>query len=95
MDICNYDLILGDPWLQTRNPDIDWAERTWGYTKKSSLLELTRARAFFEAAAEAQHLYAIYYIPGSSKGKPELPAKYEDFKDVFLEDKANELILHS
>ena len=44
--------------------------------------------------AEAQCLYAIYYVPGPSKGEPELPAEYEDFKDIFLENKANELMPH-
>lgn len=27
-DISNYDMILGEPWLQTRNPDIDWEAKT-------------------------------------------------------------------
>jgi len=43
--------------------------------------------------AEAQCLYTIYYVPDPSKGL-ELLAEYEDYKDVFLEDKANELPLY-
>ena len=49
---------------------------------------------FFKAIAEAQYLYAICYVPDLSKG-PELPAKYEDYRDVFSEDKANELLPYS
>ena len=40
--------------------------------------------------AKAQCLYTIHYVPDLSKG-PELPAKYKDYRNVFSEDKANEL----
>jgi hypothetical protein len=49
-DISGYDLILGDPWLQTRNLDIDWEARAWRYTEHSKPLEILAARAFFSAA---------------------------------------------
>ena len=49
---------------------------------------------FFKAIAEAQYLYAICYVPDLSKG-PELLAEYEDYRDIFSEDKANELPLYS
>ena len=90
MDIHDYDLILGDLWLQTRNPDINQAKGLWAYTERSSPPELTGVGAFFKAAAEAQCLYTIHYVPDSSKGL-ELLAKYEDYRDVFSEDKANKL----
>jgi len=40
--------------------------------------------------AKAQCLYTIHYVPDLSKG-PELLAKYKDYRNVFLEDKANKL----
>ena len=93
MDIHDYDLILGDPWLQTRNPDIDWAKGSQAYIERSSLPEPTGVGAFFKAAAKAQCLYTVYYVPELSKGL-ELLAEYKDYRDVFLKDKANELLLY-
>ena len=90
MNICDYDLILGDSWLQTRNPDINWAKESWAYTERSSPLELTRVGVFFKAATKAQYLYTIHYVPNLSKGL-ELLAEYENYKDIFSENKANEL----
>ena len=76
-DIRDYDMILGDPWLQTRNPDIDWEARTWAYTEHSNSLEPLAVRAFFNAASETQRLYAVQYVPKTSKEPQELPPEYE------------------
>jgi len=66
----------------------------WAYTEKSSPPEPMKVGAFYEAAAKAQHLYAVRYVHGPPEKGPELPAEYEDYRDVFSEDKANELPLH-
>jgi hypothetical protein len=91
-DISNYDMILGEPWLQTRNPDIDWDNKTWAYTENSSSPEPLAARAFFHAATDARRVYAVRYVAAATtEALSELPTEYEEYRDVFSEDAANTL----
>jgi hypothetical protein len=37
VDMDGYDMILGFPWLQATNPDIDWVQKTWRYRDISDI----------------------------------------------------------
>src|SRR5204863_4354078 len=73
-----YDFVLGEPWLQTRNPDIDWVEKTWAYTERSEPPEPLMAHAFLAEALKVKHIFAIRYMTQPST-EPELPLEYEEF----------------
>ena len=91
MDIKGYDIVLGDPWLQTHNPSIDWIGKTWAYTEWSNPPESLSASAFFDAASKAKRVYAVRYCPKKSD-EPQLPPEYEEYRDVFSEEEANKLL---
>ena len=89
-DLQGYDFVLGEPWLQTRNPDIDWVEKTWAYTERSESPQPLMAHAFLAEASKAKRIFAIRYTMQPST-EPELPPEYEEFRDVFSEEEANKL----
>jgi hypothetical protein len=90
IDLEDYDMVLGYPWLQTRNPDVDWAGSQWGYSENPEPSEVLEDEEFAEAALEAGRIYAIRYTPLQPvEGVvPELPQEYVEFADVFSEAKA-------
>ena len=73
-----YDFILGEPWLQTRNLDIDWVKKTWAYTERSESPQPLMAYAFLTEASKAKHIFAIRYMTQLSI-ELELPPEYEEF----------------
>ena len=87
-DIKGYDIVLGDPWLQTHNPSVDWIGKTWAYTEWSNPPEPLSASAFFDAASKAKRVYAVRYCPKKSD-EPQLPPEYEEYRDVFSEEEAD------
>src|SRR2546423_1047526 len=91
-DIKGYDVVLGDPWLQTHNPSIDWIEKMWAYTERSNSPEPLSASAFFHAASKAKCMYVVRYCPKKSH-EPQLPPEYEKYQDVFSEEEVDKLPL--
>jgi Reverse transcriptase (RNA-dependent DNA polymerase)/RNase H-like domain found in reverse transcriptase len=90
IDLEDYDMVLGYPWLQTRNPDVDWAGSQWGYSKNPEPPEVLEDEEFAEAALETGRIYAVRYTPLQPvEGVvPELQQEYAEFADVFSEAKA-------
>ena len=89
-DLQGYDFILGEPWLQTRNPDIDWVEKTWAYTERSEPPKPLMVHAFLAKASKARCIFAVRYMTQPSP-ELELPLEYAEFQDVFSEEEANKL----
>ena len=84
-------IILGLPWFELHNPDIDWrtrriSSRSRQPKKKTTLRPLfVRAKAFMCAMKQSAPS-VIYAIPaGEPTNEPTslLPTQYKDFKDVF------------
>ena len=93
VDIQGYDIILGYPWLQTRNPDVDWTTGRWAYTPRSTPPEVTDVHAFHATATQAQRVYTIRYTeatPSSFEKTADIPPEYEEYQDVFSEEAANQ-----
>jgi hypothetical protein len=90
IDLEDYDMVLEYPWLQTRNPDMDWAGSQWGYSENLEPPEVLKDEEFAEATLEVGRIYAIYYTPLQPvEGVvPELLQEYAEFTDIFLEAKA-------
>src|SRR5436305_7560003 len=70
-------MVLGDPWLQTHNPRVDWIGKTWAYTERSNPPEPLSVSAFFDAASKAKCVYAVRYCP-KKLDEPQLPPEYEE-----------------
>ena len=89
-------MILGYPWLQQHNPNLDWANRTWSYTELSTPPEVATEDQFSASTQQAGRIYTIRYadIEPSEARKPEvqLPSKYAEYADVFSEANANMLL---
>ena len=98
VDIQRYDTILGYPWLQAHNPEVDWATGTWSYTTRSEPSEVTDITTFCTAAAQTGCMYAVRYQPTGPTitmvSLPDLPPKYQDFRDVLSEEVASQLPPH-
>ena len=79
-----HSLILGLPWFELHNPDIDWINRVIMEPSKKHLSKFVNVSK------------AIVAIPSSSpqKSEVELPIKYREFSDVFDKVKANKLPEH-
>ena len=96
IDIQGYDLILGYPWLQQYNPNLDWANGTWSYTEPSTLPEVATEDQFSTSAQQAGCIYTIRYadIEPAEARKPEvqLPSEYAEYTDMFSEANVNMLL---
>src|SRR5436190_14536275 len=100
VDLHGYDIILGYPWLQVVNPDIDWPVKTWSYRTKdgADLIEIIDAETLAKDLAEGCAAFAITPRRLAS-GKPmalfaaavsenRIPGWLRDLEDVFSEKEA-------
>jgi Reverse transcriptase (RNA-dependent DNA polymerase) len=90
IDLEDYDIVLRYPWLQTRNPDIDWAGSQSGYSENPEPPEVLEDKEFAEAMLEAGRIYTVHYmlLQPIEEVVPELPQEYAEFADIFSEAKA-------
>ena len=95
-------IILGLPWFELHNPDIDWrtrriSSRARQPKKKTTLRPLfVGAKAFIRATKQSTS-FVIYTAPaGEPTNQPTslLPTQYENFKDVFEKKNADILPQH-
>ena len=88
-------MILGYPWLQQHNPNLDWANRTWSYTEPSTPPEVATEDQFSASAQQAGRIYTVQYadIEPAEARKPEvqLLSEYVEYTDMFSEANANML----
>lgn len=65
VDMSRYDMILGYDWLQTVNPDIDWAQCRWSYKDETpSELEVVAAEEFEEGLQQPNSMYGeLRFVP--------------------------------
>lgn len=103
-----YDLILGMPWLRRHNPRVDWPARRWTYPNVAADVELVGPEQFEGLVGQGAMVYAAFArenpLEPEDSGTPgislhnlqasELPAEYEEYRDVFSEEAANELPPH-
>ena len=94
-------IVLGLPWFELHNPDIDWRTREVRYrqlqesTHRVSTISLHQLHE--EGHKEAMFLFAISVHPSSNikeESLVQLPAKYHPYADVFDKVKAGTLPHH-
>ncbi|EDN10244.1 hypothetical protein HCAG_06047 [Histoplasma mississippiense (nom. inval.)] len=88
-DISGYDVILGMPWLQAANPDIDWVRRCWTYRKASNIshVHLDTAKEFATLMDDSNIIFAAFPLRAAHAAtEPNIPDDYKDYLDVFRED---------
>jgi hypothetical protein len=103
VELAGYDLILGMPWLQAINPDIDWAERTWQYRQVTSLNQIKMVSAV-KCARLIKEGHMVYTMTPCTLVNDEplalfaaatetisLPAFIKDYEEVFSEKEAGVL----
>ena len=48
MDMMDVDIVLGIPWLEDFNPDVNWTEKMWAYCMSEGKVELQSAGHFLQ-----------------------------------------------
>ena len=94
-------IVLGLPWFELHNPNIDWRTREIRYrqsresTHKISTISLHQLRE--EGRNEAMFVFAVSVKPSNTsedKSTIQLPKKYHDYANVFDKVKASTLPHH-
>jgi hypothetical protein len=94
-------VILGLPWFELHNPDIDWHSRRISSRPRKRTTNQPRhlflgAKAFIQTAKQ-NVAYAVYAVPMSIPKEEmieDIPPQYQDFKDVFEKKNADLLPKH-
>ena len=60
-DLLGYDAILGWPWLQAYNPNIDWAYATWIWAQPSPVIKYTKATQFADTVEKVGHIFTVCF----------------------------------
>ena len=105
-----HSLVLGLPWFELHNPNIDWRKRSIEDIKVDSVplkastkdMELHKISTISlhqlheEGRKEDMFVFAVLVTPSSSSQElgAQLPNKYVEFSDVFDKVKANKLPAH-
>ena len=95
-------IILGLPWFELHNPNIDWrtrriSSRSRQPKKKTTLRPLfVGAKAFMRTTKQSTPFVIYTALVGEPTNQPTslLPTQYEDFKDVFEKKNADILPQH-
>jgi hypothetical protein len=95
IDTKSQPIVLGAPWLERNNPDIDWQRRQLTsrpphrniihlHDHHPFSISLIGADEFLDDEPNAQ-IFSLYITPERSEKAPdrELPQEYGDFSDVF------------
>lgn len=97
IDMPGVDLILGWPWLEDINPQINFRTRQWRYGYDLNDISLLDQQNFASLAnQEESQVFALMpslnaaSVTGTGE-TPTIPLEYQDFQDVFSEEKADEL----
>jgi len=71
IDMPESEILLGYPWLEKTDPQIDWAARRWRYRVVPSNLELIDADTFQKAVADGARAFAacISAVDGETTGE--------------------------
>ena len=94
-------IVLGLPWFELHNPNIDWRTREIRYrqsresTHKISTISLHQLRE--EGRKESMFVFAVSVRPSSTTKEEsivQLPEKYRHYADVFDKVQANTLPHH-
>ncbi|KAK2792847.1 hypothetical protein FQN50_010034, partial [Emmonsiellopsis sp. PD_5] len=99
VSITSYDVILGYPWLEESNSDINWPSHTWHYKLINvDIVEFMEPVKFkniicMDRAAFIIHPYdldlggkPIAFFSGITAGKFKLPVPYEEYAELFNEN---------
>ena len=101
ISIPEHPIVLGLPWFELHNPDIDWRTReiryrkAQGSTHEIATISLHQLRE--EGRKEEMFLFAILVKPSDTikeESTIQLPKKYHHYADVFDKVQANTLPHH-
>ena len=102
-NIKDFDVILGQPWLQAVNPDIQWDQGIWLHRPKNpikiqivslrKIMRIARTEQLGTIRITAVHTAESGKTPGDYTMLIEsgLPAAYRDYEDVFSEADASKM----
>ena len=92
IDIDSYELLLGLPWVQRRNPTIEWRHNTWQHKTKPRVKE-TPLSAFADAVQSEKPAFVAFVRANPTKSRAgtqiltvkihEIPDAYQKFEDIF------------
>lgn len=102
VDMPEYDMMLGHPWLAAENPQVDnWAEGKWRARYKPKAIEIVDTTTFKETIKNAKayallptmttRVLNIRATRTTPPAKLEIPTEYMEWAEVFSEAKADEL----
>jgi hypothetical protein len=99
-----YDLILGYPWLAKVNPDVNWSKREWFYRRTSAPwqnIEIVSPEDCVSEVLQGKAAYTVDFriledslMMNAVQQGNEIPAVYQDYADIFSEEKAGILARH-
>jgi len=92
VDMTDYEVVIGYPWLFEANPIIDWRKKEWRFKYDMKTLHLDPPKKFIKHMRLAI-AYALLprFCKASLSESEEIPEEYQDFADVFSEKDAAEL----
>ena len=92
-------LLLGMPWIQAMNPDVNWSNSTWRWRVTEDRITIEEPQAFVASVEESETLYAMVVcavVAGAPDRPPEIkiPGQLKEYEDVFSTEGAGKLPSH-
>ena len=84
------DVLLGMDWMEAVNPQINWTDKSWRLPIDIRRITIVSAKDL-ELRYEDLGAYAFFPHIGALAKIAEVPAAYWEYRDVFSEQKADEL----
>ena len=104
VDINNRELLLGLPWVQRRNPTIEWRHNTWQHETKLKVKKISLS-TFLDAAQSREPAFVTFVRTAHDVLQPSLqilavrvhkvPNAYREFEDVFSDTFTQAVPKHS
>ena len=91
IDMVDIDVVLGMPWLEDFNPDVNWTNKTWKYRMSEGMVELQGAGHFLRAVRTKDDSFYAAFAMDNDHVQTGIPEWLKDYEDVFSEEKAAEL----
>jgi len=84
------DVLLGMDWIGTVNPQINWVDKSWRLPIDIRRITIVPAKDL-DLGHEDLGAYIFFPHVMSLKGPITVPAAYQDYLDIFSEEKADDL----
>jgi len=100
IDTIEHDVVLGLPWLQAANPQIDWRSGNWRFPIQHDEISVGATRKQIRRARAAIIANIMPLTMGSTNtdrapDAKRIPSEYDDFHDVFYPSEEKALPPHS